>query len=79
MHDNQHVQAGQLLFSLTPAAFGIAVDGARAQLAQAVLDINAAKRGYAEAAGGDRRNSRRRSRRTRRICIAMPRWWAMAA
>jgi membrane fusion protein (multidrug efflux system) len=49
VRDNQHVQAGDMLFSLSPAAFGIAVDGARAQLAQAVLDINAAKRGYAEA------------------------------
>ena len=49
VHDNQHVTAGQELFSLDPSAFAIAVQGARAQLAQAVLDINAAKRGYAEA------------------------------
>ncbi|HTI01651.1 MAG TPA: HlyD family secretion protein [Acidisoma sp.] len=49
VHDNQHVQAGETLFSLDPANFGIAVANARAQLAQAVLDINAAKRGYAEA------------------------------
>ena len=49
VHDNQHVQAGQLLFSLSPSTFDIAVANARAQLAQAVLDINAAKRGYAEA------------------------------
>ncbi len=49
VHDNQHVQAGQPLFDLDPNHFDIAVANARAQLAQAVLDINAAKRGYAEA------------------------------
>jgi membrane fusion protein, multidrug efflux system len=49
VHDNQPVQAGQELFSLAPDSFAIAVANARAQLAQAVLDINAAKRGYAEA------------------------------
>ena len=48
VHDNQHVQAGQVLFTLGQSTFNIAVEGARAQLAQAVLDINAAKRGYAE-------------------------------
>jgi membrane fusion protein, multidrug efflux system len=49
VQDNQHVQAGQVLFSLKQPAFDIAVAGAKAQLAQAVLDINSAKRGYAEA------------------------------
>jgi len=49
VRDNQHVQAGQLLFSLSQSGFNIAVQGAQAQLAQAVLDINSAKRGYAEA------------------------------
>ncbi len=49
VHDNQHVQAGEELFSLAPSSFAIAVASARAQLAQAVLDINAARRGYAEA------------------------------
>jgi membrane fusion protein, multidrug efflux system len=49
VHDNQHVQAGQELFSLDQSAFNIAAEGARAQLAQAVLDINSAKRGYGEA------------------------------
>ena len=44
----------QVLFSLKQPAFDIAVAGARAQLAQAVLDINSAKRGYAEALAGDR-------------------------
>lgn len=47
--DNQHVDAGQVLFTLSPAQFGIAVAAARAQLAQASLDIASAKRGYAEA------------------------------
>jgi membrane fusion protein (multidrug efflux system) len=47
--NNQHVTKGQLLFSLDSSAFTIAVASAEAQLAQAVLDINAAKRGYAEA------------------------------
>jgi membrane fusion protein (multidrug efflux system) len=49
VHDNQHVVAGQPLFSLGQSSFSIAVENAQAQLAQAVLDINAAKRGYAEA------------------------------
>jgi len=49
VHDNQDVQAGQELFSVGPNSFEIAVANARAQLAQAVLDIDAAKRGYAEA------------------------------
>lgn len=49
VRDNQHVDAGQPLFALSQTGFGIAVAGARAQLAQAVLDVNAAKRGYAEA------------------------------
>jgi membrane fusion protein (multidrug efflux system) len=49
VHDNQHVQAGQELFSLEPSSFDIAVASARAQLAQAVLDVNAGRRGYAEA------------------------------
>ncbi len=49
VHNNQHVEAGQLLFSLDPDNFDIAVANARSQLAQAVLDIDAAKRGYAEA------------------------------
>ena len=49
VHDNQHVRAGQVLFSLGQSSFNFAVQGARAQLAQAVLNINAAKRGYAQA------------------------------
>jgi membrane fusion protein (multidrug efflux system) len=48
VRDNQHVQAGQVLFSLDQSAFNIAVEAAKAQLAQAVEDINAAKSGYAE-------------------------------
>lgn len=49
VHDNQHVQAGQELFSLDQSAFDIAVESAQSKLAQTVLDINAAKRGYAQA------------------------------
>ena len=49
VHENQHVAAEQPLFSLSQTGFDIAVAGARAQLAQAVLDISAAKRGYAQA------------------------------
>jgi membrane fusion protein (multidrug efflux system) len=49
VRDNQHVQAGQVLFSLQQGAFNIAVENARAQLAQARLDIIGAKRAYAEA------------------------------
>ncbi|GLR67929.1 hemolysin secretion protein D [Acidocella aquatica] len=49
VHDNQHVTAGQPLFSLSQTGFNIAVAAARAQLAQAVLDVKAAKRGYAQA------------------------------
>ena len=49
VRDNRHVQAGQALFSLDPAQFAIMVAGAQAQLGQAVLDVNSAKRGYAEA------------------------------
>jgi len=47
--NNQHVSQGQTLFTLDPSSFTIAVAGAQAQLAQAVLDVNAAKRGYAQA------------------------------
>ena len=46
--DNQHVEAGQVLFKLSPAQFDIAVAAAQAQLAQAELDVASAKRGYAE-------------------------------
>jgi membrane fusion protein (multidrug efflux system) len=49
VRDNQHVTAGQVLFTLDQSAFDIAVAQARANLAQAVLDVNAAKRGYAQA------------------------------
>lgn len=49
VRDNQHVVAGQELFELSQTGFGLAVDAARAQLAQAALDVNAARRGYAEA------------------------------
>lgn len=46
VRDNQHVDAGQKLFDLDQDRFEVAVEAARAQLAQAVQDINAAKHGY---------------------------------
>jgi membrane fusion protein (multidrug efflux system) len=46
--NNQHVVQGQELFSLDSAMFDIQVQSAQAQLAQAELNINAAKRGYAQ-------------------------------
>jgi membrane fusion protein (multidrug efflux system) len=49
VRDNQHVSAGQVLFKLQQNGFDIAVANARAQLAQAELDVIGAKRGYAEA------------------------------
>ncbi len=49
VRDNKHVQAGQPLFSLDPSAFAISVANAQAQLGQAELDVNSAKRSYAEA------------------------------
>ncbi len=52
VQDNQHVIAGQPLFALGQGSFAIAVSSARAQLAQAVQDINAAKRGYQMAQAG---------------------------
>jgi len=46
--NNQHVSQGQELFNLDSASFDIQVESAQAQLAQAELDIAAAKRGYAQ-------------------------------
>jgi membrane fusion protein (multidrug efflux system) len=46
--NNQHVAKGQILFSLEPSMFNINVENAEAQLAQAELDVAAAKRGYAQ-------------------------------
>jgi membrane fusion protein (multidrug efflux system) len=46
VHDNQHVTAGQILFEIDPTTFQIAVDGARAQLANARLQVDALKATY---------------------------------
>ncbi|GAN78805.1 HlyD family secretion protein [Acidocella aminolytica] len=46
VQDNQYVAAGQKLFDLGQKSFAISVEAARAQLAQTVQDINAAKHGY---------------------------------
>jgi membrane fusion protein (multidrug efflux system) len=49
VRDNQHVDAGQVLFKIGQAGHKIAVANAEARLAQARLDITGAKRSYAEA------------------------------
>jgi membrane fusion protein (multidrug efflux system) len=49
VRDNQHVDAGQVLFKIGQAGRHIAVANAEAQLAQVRLDITGAKRSYAEA------------------------------
>ena len=45
--ENQHVTAGQVLYRLDPRQFQIALDNARANLAQTVLGIEAMKKDYA--------------------------------
>jgi membrane fusion protein (multidrug efflux system) len=49
VRDNQHVDAGQVLFKIGQAGHHIAVANAEAQLAQVRLDITGKKRAYAEA------------------------------
>jgi membrane fusion protein (multidrug efflux system) len=49
VRDNQHVQAGQVLFKIGQQAREIAVQSAQAKLDQAAQDINGAKREYAQA------------------------------
>jgi membrane fusion protein (multidrug efflux system) len=49
VHENQHVVAGQVLFKIGQAGHQIAVANAQAQLAQVRLDVEGAKRAYAEA------------------------------
>jgi membrane fusion protein (multidrug efflux system) len=44
--DNQHVAAGQVLYRLDPRQFQIAVDNAKANLAQIALSIEAMKQDY---------------------------------
>ncbi|HEX3811079.1 MAG TPA: HlyD family secretion protein [Rhizomicrobium sp.] len=46
VHEGQHVNAGQVLFRLDPRQFQIAVDNAKAQLAQTALTIQAMKADY---------------------------------
>ena len=45
--ENQHVTAGQVLYRLDPRQFQIALDNAKANLAQTVLGIEAMKKDYA--------------------------------
>ena len=44
--DNQHVTAGQVLYRLDPRQFQIALDNAKANLAQTALSIDAMKQDY---------------------------------
>jgi membrane fusion protein, multidrug efflux system len=44
--DNQHVEAGQILYRLDPRQFQIALDNAKANLAQIALSIEAMKQDY---------------------------------
>jgi membrane fusion protein (multidrug efflux system) len=44
--DNRHVSAGQVLYRLDPKQFQIALDNAKANLAQVALNIQSMKQGY---------------------------------
>jgi membrane fusion protein, multidrug efflux system len=46
VHDNQHVSSGQILYRLDPRQFQIALDNAKANLAQTALTIDAMKQDY---------------------------------
>jgi membrane fusion protein, multidrug efflux system len=46
VHDNEHVAAGQILYRLDPLQFQIAVDNAKATLAQTALSLEAMKQDY---------------------------------
>ncbi len=46
VHDNEHVAAGQVLYRLDPLQFQIALDNAKATLAQTALSIEAMKQDY---------------------------------
>jgi membrane fusion protein, multidrug efflux system len=46
VHDNEHVTAGQVLYRLDPRQFQIALDDAKANLAQTALSIAAMKQDY---------------------------------
>jgi membrane fusion protein, multidrug efflux system len=48
VRDNQHVEAGQILFKVGQAQYANNVAGAQARLNQVILDIDADKFGYAE-------------------------------
>jgi len=46
VHDNDHVAAGQVLYRLDPLQFQIALDNAKATLAQTALSLEAMKQDY---------------------------------
>ena len=49
VQEGEHVKKGQVLFRLDPLKFQIALDNARANLAQAVLNLNSLKADYVHA------------------------------
>ena len=49
VHEGQQVKAGDILFSIDPRPFQIALENAKAALASAVQDVNSTKAGYAAA------------------------------
>ena len=51
VHEGQHVKAGQVLFALDTQPFEIALANAKANLAQAKLDLDSAKATYKSALG----------------------------
>ena len=74
MHEGQHVKAGQVLFTLDPLPFQIALDNAKANLGQTVQGIDRGDSGLRDGRSAISMPSRRRSISTSAPTIAMPRW-----
>jgi membrane fusion protein (multidrug efflux system) len=51
VHEGEHVKAGQVLFTLDPKPFQIALDNAKADLAQSILDNQSLKDDYKSLVG----------------------------
>ncbi|HUY20205.1 MAG TPA: HlyD family secretion protein [Candidatus Binataceae bacterium] len=49
VEDNQHAKVGEILVQLDPSDYQVAVEQARANLAQAEAEVNVARQGYAAA------------------------------
>jgi len=69
--ENDHVAAGQVLYRLDPRQFQIALDNAKANLAQIALTIEAMKQDYKRMVS-DTPPSRRRSISISSISTATP-------